>query len=55
MSGVVVFVIDLVVTLTHRQGTATVLVTHDRAHMTAVDQVVAVLDGRVEERVAARA
>ncbi|MGV8978954.1 MAG: ABC transporter ATP-binding protein [Cellulomonas sp.] len=46
-------IIDLIVTLTHRQGTATVLVTHDRAHLTAVDQVVEVLDGRVEERVVA--
>ena len=40
-------IIDLVVTLTHRQGVATVLVTHDRAHLGEVDQVVEMLDGRV--------
>ena len=29
------------------QGTATVLVTHDRSHLTAVDQVVEIHDGRL--------
>lgn len=46
-------IIDLVVTLTHRQGAATVLVTHDRAHLGEVDQVVEMLDGRVRQPAAA--
>ncbi|MBC9715881.1 ABC transporter ATP-binding protein [Streptomyces sp. TRM66268-LWL] len=40
-------VIDLLTDLTHRQATATVLVTHDPAHLTAVDQVAEVQDGRL--------
>ncbi|MFF4763838.1 ABC transporter ATP-binding protein [Streptomyces sp. NPDC001292] len=40
-------VIDLITHLTHQQGTATVLVTHDRAHLTAVDQIAEVHDGRL--------
>ncbi|GAB3678738.1 ABC transporter ATP-binding protein [Saccharopolyspora tripterygii] len=40
-------VIDLITQLTHRQATATVLVTHDRTHLTAVDQVAEVHDGRL--------
>ncbi|TWG07771.1 ABC transporter ATP-binding protein [Saccharopolyspora dendranthemae] len=40
-------VIDLITHLTHRQATATVLVTHDRTHLTAVDQVAEVHDGRL--------
>ncbi|OKI01428.1 ABC transporter ATP-binding protein [Streptomyces sp. CB02923] len=43
-------VLDLLTTLTHRRATATVLVTHDRAHLDAVDAVVEVLDGRLSSR-----
>lgn len=45
-------VIDLLTVLTHEKATATVLVTHDRTHLTAVDQVAEVYDGRL--RIAAR-
>ncbi|MDK1475249.1 ABC transporter ATP-binding protein [Streptomyces sp. 549] len=41
-------VIELVTRLTHRQATATVLVTHDRTHLTAVDRVAEVRDGRLQ-------
>ncbi|MEU1090626.1 ABC transporter ATP-binding protein [Streptomyces sp. NPDC005576] len=40
-------VIDLITRLTHQQATATVLVTHDRAHLTTVDQIAEVHDGRL--------
>ncbi|MGY1456462.1 ABC transporter ATP-binding protein [Streptomyces sp. SS8] len=40
-------VVDLITRLTHRQTTATVLVTHDRAHLTAVDRVAEMHDGRL--------
>ncbi|MFD5248381.1 ABC transporter ATP-binding protein [Amycolatopsis sp. NPDC058340] len=40
-------VIDLITRLTRQRATATVLVTHDRAHLTAVDRVVEVHDGRL--------
>ncbi|MEU7758412.1 ABC transporter ATP-binding protein [Micromonospora aurantiaca (nom. illeg.)] len=40
-------VIDLITRLTHQQSTATVLVTHDRTHLTAVDQIAEVHDGRL--------
>ncbi|WP_434448827.1 ABC transporter ATP-binding protein [Lentzea sp. E54] len=40
-------IIDLVTRLTHQQATATVLVTHDRAHVTSVDQIAEVQDGRL--------
>ncbi|KPC70557.1 ABC transporter ATP-binding protein [Streptomyces sp. NRRL WC-3753] len=40
-------VIDLITRLTHQQASATVLVTHDRTHLTAVDQVAEVHDGRL--------
>ncbi|WP_328825873.1 ABC transporter ATP-binding protein [Streptomyces sp. NBC_00252] len=40
-------VIDLITQLTRQQATATVLVTHDRAHLTAVDQITEVHDGRL--------
>ncbi|MFF4909096.1 ABC transporter ATP-binding protein [Streptomyces sp. NPDC001260] len=40
-------VVDLITRLTHRQATATVLVTHDRTHLTAVDQIAEVHDGRL--------
>lgn len=42
-------VIDLLTTITHRKATATVLVTHDRAHLNAVDAVCEVIDGRIHE------
>ncbi|WP_328609106.1 ABC transporter ATP-binding protein [Amycolatopsis sp. NBC_00345] len=40
-------VIDLITRLTHQQATATVLVTHDRTHLTAADQIAEVHDGRL--------
>ncbi|MBF5030772.1 MULTISPECIES: ABC transporter ATP-binding protein [unclassified Micromonospora] len=40
-------VIELITRLTHQQSTATVLVTHDRTNLTAVDQVAEVHDGRL--------
>ncbi|HEY3709906.1 MAG TPA: ABC transporter ATP-binding protein [Amycolatopsis sp.] len=40
-------VIDLITRLTHQQATATVLVTHDRTHLTAADQITEVHDGRL--------
>ncbi|MGW2459757.1 ABC transporter ATP-binding protein [Streptomyces argyrophyllae] len=40
-------VIDLITRLTHQQATATVLVTHDRAYLTDVDQIAEVHDGRL--------
>ncbi|WP_251096485.1 ABC transporter ATP-binding protein [Streptomyces sp. Caat 7-52] len=40
-------VVDLITRLTRRQGTATVLVTHDRAHLAAVDQIAEIHDGRL--------
>jgi putative ABC transport system ATP-binding protein len=40
-------IVDLILALTHRQETATVLVTHDRSLLTAVDQVVEIHDGRL--------
>ncbi|MEV5596598.1 ABC transporter ATP-binding protein [Streptomyces sp. NPDC052496] len=43
-------VLDLLSTLTHRRATATVLVTHDRAHLDAVDAVAEMADGRLSSR-----
>ena len=40
-------VIDLITRLTHDHSTATVLVTHDRTHLTAADQITEVIDGRL--------
>ncbi|MFJ5680087.1 ABC transporter ATP-binding protein [Streptomyces sp. NPDC093097] len=40
-------VLELLTDLTHQRGTATVLVTHDRSHLDAVDAVAEVLDGRL--------
>lgn len=40
-------VVDLITRLTHQQATATILVTHDRTHLTAVDQIAEVHDGRL--------
>lgn len=40
-------IIDLITRLTHQQATATVLVTHDRTHLTAVDRIAKVHDGRL--------
>ncbi|WP_433260498.1 ABC transporter ATP-binding protein [Actinosynnema sp. CS-041913] len=42
-------VIDLITHLTHRQATATVLVTHDRSHLTAVDHLAEIHDGRLQQ------
>ncbi len=47
-------IIDLITRLTHQQATATVLVTHDRAHLTAVDQIAEVHDGRLRPTVPTR-
>ena len=46
-------ILDLITTLPHRQGTATVLVTHDRTHLTAVDQIVEIHDGHLRSPVTA--
>ncbi|MFH8568130.1 ABC transporter ATP-binding protein [Streptomyces sp. NPDC017993] len=43
-------VLDLLTTLTRQRATATVLVTHDRAHLDAVDEVAGMLDGRLGPR-----
>ncbi|MEU4199891.1 ABC transporter ATP-binding protein [Streptomyces sp. NPDC026294] len=43
-------VLDLLTTLTRQRATATVLVTHDRAHLDAVDAVAEMLDGRLSFR-----
>ncbi|MFF5442080.1 ABC transporter ATP-binding protein [Streptomyces achromogenes] len=40
-------VIDLITRLTRQRATATVLVTHDRTHLTAADQLAEVHDGRL--------
>ncbi|NLU70515.1 ABC transporter ATP-binding protein [Streptomyces sp. HNM0574] len=40
-------VLGLITELTHRNATATVLVTHDRTHLTAVDRIAEVHDGRL--------
>ncbi|MGW7197127.1 ABC transporter ATP-binding protein [Streptomyces chryseus] len=40
-------VLDLLAALTRERGTATVLVTHDRAHLERTDAVVTIADGRV--------
>ncbi|MEV0676453.1 ABC transporter ATP-binding protein [Actinosynnema sp. NPDC050436] len=40
-------VVDLITRLTRDQSTATVLVTHDRAHLATADRVVEVHDGRL--------
>jgi putative ABC transport system ATP-binding protein len=46
-------ILDLIATLTRRQGTATVLVTHDRSHLAGVDQAVEIHDGRLRSPVPA--
>ncbi|WP_031033411.1 ABC transporter ATP-binding protein [Streptomyces sp. NRRL F-5650] len=46
-------VIDLITRLTHQRAGATLLVTHDRTHLTAVDRIAEMRDGRL--RVAATA
>lgn len=40
-------VVDLLTSLTRKRGTATVLTTHDTAHLGSVDAVVEVVDGRL--------
>ena len=47
-------VVDLITRLTHQQVTATVLVTHDRTHLRAADQVAEVHDGRLRLSALAR-
>ncbi|MEV0372201.1 ABC transporter ATP-binding protein [Streptomyces sp. NPDC050636] len=46
-------VLDLLTTLTHQRATATVLVTHDRSHLDAVDEVAEMRDGRLSLRAGA--
>ncbi|MFI6103115.1 ABC transporter ATP-binding protein [Streptomyces sp. NPDC051310] len=41
---------DLLLALTRQRGTATVLVTHDRAHLERAGRTVTVRDGRLSER-----
>ncbi|GAA2378774.1 ABC transporter ATP-binding protein [Dactylosporangium salmoneum] len=40
-------IVELITQLTHQQATATVLVTHDRTHLAAADQITEVRDGRL--------
>ncbi|TCN32934.1 putative ABC transport system ATP-binding protein [Kribbella orskensis] len=47
-------VIDLITRLTRQQATATVLVTHDRTNLNAVDQIAEVHDGRLHLPASAR-
>jgi len=47
-------VLDLLVTLTRQRATATVLVTHDPAHLGRSDEVAEVRDGRLRLRTGAR-
>ncbi|MFI1160456.1 ABC transporter ATP-binding protein [Streptomyces sioyaensis] len=47
-------VLDLLLTLTRRRATATVLVTHDPAHLGLADEVAEVRDGRLRLRTGAR-
>ncbi|GES28597.1 ABC transporter ATP-binding protein [Streptomyces angustmyceticus] len=47
-------VLELLVTLTRQRGTATVLVTHDPAHLASADAVAEVRDGRLRPRAAPR-
>ncbi|MEU7434118.1 ABC transporter ATP-binding protein [Streptomyces sioyaensis] len=47
-------VLDLLLTLTRQRATATVLVTHDPAHLGLADQVAEVRDGRFRLRTGAR-
>ncbi|UQA92520.1 ABC transporter ATP-binding protein [Streptomyces halobius] len=46
-------VLELLTTLTHQRGTATVLVTHDPTHLDAVDEVAEMRDGRLRPRTGA--
>jgi len=46
-------VLELLRELTHEQGTATVLVTHDREQLTEVDRAVEIIDGRLRVGAAA--
>ncbi|MGI5446223.1 ABC transporter ATP-binding protein [Streptomyces sp. CA-243310] len=47
-------VLDLLVTLTRERSTATVLVTHDHAHLERVDRTMTMTDGRLTETAPAR-
>ncbi|MFI6766167.1 ABC transporter ATP-binding protein [Streptomyces sp. NPDC050355] len=46
-------VLDLLLALTHQRATATVLVTHDPAHLGAADEIAEVRDGRLRPGVGA--
>jgi putative ABC transport system ATP-binding protein len=45
----------LIARLTHERRTATLLVTHDLVHRDALDTLVTVVDGRIEEAAAVAA
>ncbi len=47
-------VLDLLLALTHQRATATVLVTHDSAHLGAADEIAEVRDGRLRPGAGAR-
>ena len=40
-------IMDLLARLTHAEGTATLLVTHDLVHSPTLDEIVTVVDGRI--------
>lgn len=42
-------ILDLLVTLTRERSTATVLVTHDHAHLGRMDATATMTDGRLEQ------
>lgn len=46
-------IMDLIARLTHERDTATLLVTHDLVHRDALDRLVTVVDGRIDEPLAA--
>ena len=44
-------ILDLVTELTHRNATATVLVTHDRSHLATADQMIEIVDGQTQDSI----
>lgn len=48
-------ILDIITSLTHRNATATVVVTHDRAHLSEMDEVVEIVDGRLRVDASTRA
>ncbi|GAA4607125.1 putative ABC transport system ATP-binding protein [Actinoplanes octamycinicus] len=47
-------IIGLITRLTHQRATATILVTHDRTHLTTADRITEVHDGRLRDQAGAR-